>query len=138
MEIKDYVFQVNWEDRNKKSYVVAMLAQLDKEFYLVLKDKKDIETACKQGYIGIPGFSQSIYKSNELFDFFKCRVAKTTQANPCVELIETKGKSMVDSFFVEPIPDRLVPKYKEIIIETYKLQQRKKELEENKSPETVI
>ena len=136
MENKDYVFQVNWEDRHKDAYVVGILAQIDKEFYLIFKDKEDIETAYKQGYIGIPGFNQEeIYKSHELFDFFKSRVLQSAQSNPCEELAKTKGVSMVDSFSVEPIPERMIPKYREIIIQTYELLKRKEELKKKESLE---
>lgn len=134
MNSRDYVFQVNWEDRRKNSYVVGILAQIEEQFYLIFKDKKDIETAYKQGYIGIPGFNtEELYRSSELFDFFKNRILQTAQANPCEELAKTRGISMVDSFFVDPIPERIVPKYKEIILEAYEIQKRKTDMEKDET-----
>jgi len=136
MNSKDYVFQINWEDRLKNSYVIGILAQIEKEFYLVFKDKKDIETAYKQGYIGIPGFNvEEVYKSQELFDFFKNRILQTAQANPCEELAKTRGVSMVDSFFVDPVPERIVPKYRQIILDAYEIQKRKIQIKDEKQLE---
>jgi len=128
---RDYIFNLNWEDRYKNSYRVGMLAQIDGAFYFVLKDEEKNETAAhKNGYIGIPGFKvEEMYRSQELFDFFKSRVLGH---NPCEELAKTRGVSMVDSFSVEEIPERMMPKYRKIILEAYELQEKKKkEQEEN-------
>jgi len=124
---KDYVFHINWEDRHKQSYKVGILAQLDEQFYLVIKDKEKAETAYSRGFIGIPGFRQEeVYRSHELFDFFKNRILQKNDQNPCEELAATKAKSMVDSYWVEKIPDKVTKKYRKIILEAYDLQEKKK------------
>ena len=133
---KDYVFHINWEDRHKQSYKVGILAQLDEMFYLVIKDKEKAETAYSKGFIGIPGFRQEeIYRSHELFDFFKNRILQKNDQNPCEELAVTKAKSMVDSYWAEKVPDKVTKKYRKIILEAYDLQEKKKMAEEVKNSE---
>ena len=133
MENKDYVFHINWEDRHKLSYRVGFLAQLDEYFYIVIKDQENAQMAYKNGFIGIPGFkTEEVYRSQELFDFFKSRVLHQNGQNPCEELASTRAKSMIDSFSVEKVQDKVVPKYKRIILEAYKLQQKKLQLQEAK------
>ena len=128
---KDYVFRVNWEDRHKNIYVIGILAKIEDSFYLVFKDEKHIETAYKQGYIGIPGFNvEEIYKSQELFDFFKSRILQTNKSNPCEELARSRGISMIDSFSVDQLSERMIPKYREIILEAYDIQAKKVALQQ--------
>lgn len=130
---KDYVFHINWEDRYKRLYRVGILAQLDEYFYLILKDEKKNQTAYNNGFIGIPGFKlEEVYRSKELFDFFKSRILEKTGVNSCEELALTGAKSMVDSYSVEKISDRIAKKYKKIVLDTYELQDKKKQLEEGK------
>lgn len=131
MTNKDYVFHINWEDRHKISYRVGFLAKLDEYFYIIIKDQENAHMAYKNGFIGIPGFrAEEAYRSQELFDFFKSRVLNNNGQNPCEELASTGGKSMIDSFSVEKVPDKVVTKYKGMILKIYELQQRKMELQE--------
>lgn len=131
---KDYVFHINWDDRYKNSYRVGLLAELDECFYLIIKDGKKAETAYKNGFVGIPGFrSEEVYRSHELFDFFKSRISEgARKKNPSEELAKSKGISMIDSFSVEEAPERMTKKYKEIILKTYELQERKTQLQEER------
>lgn len=132
MENKDYVFHINWEDRHKQSYRVGILAQLDEYYYIILKNEENAKAAYKNGFIGIPGFKlEEIYRSQELFDFFKSRILQKNAQRPCEELALTRAKSMVDSYSVEPVSDKAVSKYKEIILKTYELQEKKRQLEES-------
>lgn len=128
---KDYVFHINWNDRYRNSYRIGFLAELDEYFYLIIKDEKKAETAYKKGFLGIPGFkSEEVYKSRELFDFFKSRISEgARKKNPSEELAKNKGVSMIDSFSVEQVPERIAKKYKEIILRTSELQERKAQLE---------
>jgi len=130
---KDYVFHVKWEDRHKQLHRVGFLAQLDEYFYLIIKDEETAETAYKNGFIGIPGFKQEeVYRSKELFDFFKSRILQKTGSNLCEELASTGAKSMIDSYSVEKVSDKIAQKYRGIIIDTYELQEKKKILQEER------
>lgn len=136
---KDYVFHVNWEDRHKQTYRVGFLAQLDEYFYLIIKDQENAQIAYNNGFIGIPGFKvEEVYRSQELFDFFKSRILQKVGKNPCEELAETRAKSMIDSYSVEKIPDGVARKYKAIILDAYELQEKKKKIQEENSIEEPI
>lgn len=135
---KDYVFHINWEDRHKLSYRVGILAQLDEYFYVIIKDQENAQMAYKNGFIGIPGFKvEEVYRSQELFDFFKSRVLHKNAQNPCEELVSTGAKSMIDSFSVEKIPDKVIPKYKGIILRAYELQQKKEQLQKSNTEKDI-
>lgn len=126
---RDYVFHVIWEDKNKHPYRVGVLAQLDDFFYFILKDESRSKLAYKNGFAGIPGFkTEEIYRSQELFDFFKSRVLESSKMEPCEQLLRTRGVSMIDSFSVDGVQETIIPKFKEIILEAYELQTRKNEL----------
>jgi len=133
---KDYVFHINWEDRHKQLYRVGFLAQLDEYFYLIIKDQENAKTAYNNGFISIPGFKvEEVYRSQELFDFFKSRILQKKGSNPCEELAETKAKSMIDSYSVEKIPDGVARKYKTILLDAYELQEKKKKIQEENAIE---
>ena len=74
----DKYFFINWEDSEKNSYRVGILAEIDNVFYLKTYDKKDNNErdAYSHGYAGLPGFIPGqLYKSqNKLFDFFLNRI----------------------------------------------------------------
>ena len=130
MSNKDYIFYINWEDRDKNSFRVGYLAQIQNEFYFVIrgKDKSGNESneksAYDRGFIGIPGFRPGeIYKSNELFDFFKNRILDKNSKDPCSELAQTKGISMIDSFYLEEIAERLFDKQKQVLLDAYEKQE---------------
>lgn len=128
---KDYIFHINWEDRYKHSYRVGILAEIDEVFYLAIKSEKDAVLAYKSGFIGIPGFkTEEVYRSSELFDFFKNRILETSKANASEELARSKAVSMTDSFSVEEISKNVSKKYKRIILEAYELQERKADMQE--------
>ena len=135
---KDYVFHVNWEDRHKQSYRIGILAQLDEAFYLVIKDERNAKLAYDNGFAGIPGFkAEEVYMSGtKLFDFFERRILEKEATKQCEELARTCGVSMVDSFSVEIISDKLSEKYKRIILEAYELQQRENENKQRDSKQT--
>lgn len=134
---KDYVFHINWEDRYKQLYRVGFLAQLNDYFYLVIKDQEKAQAAYNNGFIGIPGFKvEEIYRSQELFDFFKTRILQKNSSNPCEELAQTGAKSMTDSYSLENISDGLAKKYKSILLDTYELQEKRRKVKEEKSIES--
>lgn len=134
MPNKDYVFHINWEDRYKQLYRVGFLAQLDESYYIVIKNKSDAKGAYDSGFIGVPGFKvEEIYKSDELFDFFKSRILQKSNSNPCEELAETGAKSMVDSYSLKKVSDKLSIRYKTIILDAYELQEKKKKIEVEKN-----
>lgn len=142
---KDYMFYLNWEDNEKNIFKVGYLAQIEKEYYLVIRsDERNSENSSEKsvydrGFIGIPGFiSGRIYKSPELFDFFKNRILHKDSKDPCSELTATEGKSMIDSFSLEPISDILMEKQKENLLQAYKKQQELKELKDKKQEDTEI
>ena len=88
-----------------------------------MNNSTNTSLAAKRGYIGIPGFQfDKIYKSSELFDFFKYRILDKKSNNPCEELLQNSGKSMVDSFSLEEMPNLLKPKCKEVMLELDKVQ----------------
>ena len=128
---KDYVFHVNWEDRHKQLYKVGILAQLDEYFYLIIKDEQKASEAYRNGFIGIPGFkNEEVYRSRELFDFFKNRILGKNSTNPSEELALTGAKSMIDSYSVERVPEKVTKKYRQIILEAYQLQEKTRVQEE--------
>lgn len=133
---KDYIFYINWEDRHKQLYRVGFLAQLDQYFYLVMKDKENVKVAYDNGFIGIPGFKpEEVYRSQELFDFFKSRILQKSDLNPCEELAKTGAKSMIDSYSVEKVTDIAATRYKTILIDAYELQEKKKKVKEENEDE---
>ena len=122
---KDYIFSINWEDRFKNVHKIGVLAQLDEEFYLIVKDNKKANKAHENGFNGLPGFkAEKVYKSSELFDFFKNRVLRTTDINYCEELSKTGAKSMIDSFSVEEMPEKVIKEKKSKILKAYDLQEK--------------
>ena len=130
---KDYIFHVNWEDRLKTIHEIGVLAKIDKYFYFIVKDEKNASKAYTNGFNGVPGFKPNrVYKSEELFDFFKFRVFKTANVNYCEELRKTKGKSMTDSFLVDEIPEEEIQKNKIKILEAYELQEKIKNIIDEK------
>lgn len=121
---KDYVFKINWEDRHKAIHDIGILAQVDEEFYLVVKSEDNAKKAYEMGFRGIPGFkTNEVYNSKELFDFFQNRVLKAPDVNFCEELEKTGGRSMIDSFSVKKMTPKASEKYKKIILETHGLQE---------------
>lgn len=135
---KDYIFHINWEDRHKKLHRIGILAQIDEFFYLVFKDEESADSAYRSGFIGIPGFKQEeVYRSKELFDFFKSRILDKKSPNPCEELAQNRGISMIDSFSVDEVQEETVRKYREIILEAYELQERKNMLEKERNIEEI-
>ena len=126
---RDYIFNINWQDIRKNSYKVGLLAQIDKIFYFIMSSPKNAEFAYKNGFAGIPGFHpDTIYKSQELFDFFKSRISNDKNESPCEELAKTKGRSMTDSFSVEEVSERFSQKYREIILHAYEVQAKTEQL----------
>lgn len=131
---KDYVFEINWEDRHKYLHDIGVLAQLNNEFYLAVKDEENAKGAYEMGFRGIPGFkTNEVYKSNELFDFFKNRVIESSDENFCKQLEKTGGISMVDSFSVKKISPKSTEKYKKLIIDAYGLQEAFKKVKRNQN-----
>lgn len=136
---KDYVFKINWEDRHKSLHDIGILAQLNKEFYLIVKTEKNAKRAYEMGFRGIPGFkTEEVYKSDELFDFFKNRVMKSPDVDFCEQLEKTGGTSMIDSFSVEKMPEKRAERYKTGILETYKTQVAFNKIRKKGQPQTVI
>lgn len=132
---KDYVFKINWEDRHKDLHNIGVLAQLNKEFYLVVRAEEDAKKAYEMGFRGIPGFkTDEVYKSDELFDFFQNRVMKSSDVEFCEQLEKTGGISMIDSFSVKKMQAKSAEKCKKTIVETYALQEAFKELKRKKKP----
>jgi len=128
---KDYVFSINWEDRFKNVHKIGVLAQIEEAFYIIIREKEKAKEAFKNGYNGLPGFrTEKIYKSNEMFDFFKDRVLRKANIDYCEELSKTGGKSMIDSFFVERLSEEETEDKKMKILKAYELQEKLK-MEEN-------
>lgn len=132
---KDYIFNINWEDRHKNIHKIGVLAQLDNQYYLIVENKGKInEGKIKEenNELGaLPGFRpRKVYKSLEMFEFFKKRVLRTPDIDYCEELIKTGGKSMTDSFSVEKVSEEEHKEQKAKILETYSLQEKvnKKEI----------
>ena len=134
MMTRDYVFHINWTDRHMQPHKIGILAQIDEDFYLIIKEQEDASLAYKNGFIGIPGFNEEeVYKSGELFDFFRNRILESKR-----KLSKTGGTSMTDSFSVEEISEKLSQKYKRIILEAYDLQLRKEKMQEQNEEGTVV
>ena len=136
---KEYIFYLNWEDNIKNTRKVGYLAHIEESFYLLVSGRENAKTAYENGFIGIPGFkSDEIYKSLELFDFFKNRIMHKDSNDPCKELLETEGKSMIDSFSVEEVPEILADRQKQALLEAYKKQEELKELRSKKVEDKEI
>ena len=135
---KDYIFYLNWEDNIKNVRKVGYLAYIEKEFYLLVSNEENAQTAYANGFIGIPGFkSGQIYKSSELFSFFKNRILNKDLENPCEELLKNEGKSMIDSFSLEEVPEILEQRKKDALIQAYNIQQEKKNIQAKKKQEEI-
>lgn len=125
---KDYMLNVNWKDGRRNNHKIGILAQIDEDFYLLIKGKD--KEANDNGFVGIPGFkSDKIYKSKEMFDFFKKRVLRTPDINYCEELIKTEAISMIDSFSISEMPEEEANEKKLELLEAYKLQEQLKKVE---------
>lgn len=134
---KDYIFYLNWEDNMKNLRKVGYFAHIEENFYLLISSEKNAETAYANGFIGLPGFkTDEIYKSSELFDFFKNRISDKDSEDPCKELSKNEGKSMVDSFSLEEVPEILSDKQKQALLEAYERQEKLKELKSKNKEET--
>lgn len=130
----DYIFYLNWEDRMKNIRKVGYLANIDQEFYLLVSGEENATTAYANGFIGIPGFrSGEVYKSLELFSFFKNRILNKDSDDPCKELLKNEGKSMIDSFSIEKVPEMLAEKQKEALLKAYEIQEEKKKIQRKKA-----
>ena len=138
---EDYFFYIIWKDDENNKYRIGVLAEIEKMFYLrmhrkgqsVSVDSENKETAYDNGCIGITAFERNkIYRSHELFDFFKKRLLDKDSANPCEELREKGAVSMVDSFSVEEMEEERRGKCKEIILEMFELQEKNKQEENDK------
>ena len=102
----------------------------------MISGEENAQTAYANGFIGIPGFrSGEIYKSSELFLFFKNRILNKKIENPCEELLKNEGKSMIDSFSIEEVPEILAQKQKETLLEAYRIQEEKKKVQKSKRVE---
>ena len=135
---RDYIFYLNWEDTIKNIRKVGYLANIENEFYLLISGEKNAQTAYANGFIGIPGFrSGEIYKSSELFLFFKNRILNKEIENPCEELLKNEGKSMIDSFSIEEVPEILAERQIETLLEAYKIQEEKKKIQTKKNEKVV-
>ena len=120
---KDYFFFINWEDTAKKSFKIGILAQIDDVYYLKLNNRDIMAQAIEEGCIGIPGFQYDrVYRSEELFDFFKRRILRKDAKNVCEELKSTSGRTMVDSFYLNEVPEISRENCKKIILDMYKNQ----------------
>ena len=125
MNCKDYFFYINWEDTEKNRHRIGMLAQIENVYYLKMNSRENASSAYSSGCIGIPGFQNDrVYKSEELFDFFKRRILNKDAENLCEELKIDLGKSMTDSFVLEEIPEKLGERFKNIILEMFKNQEK--------------
>ena len=137
---KDYIFYINWEDKMKNMRKVGYFAHLNKYFYLLISGEGNSKTAYENGFVGIPGFKvDNIYRSPQLFEFFKNRILNKNSENPCQELLENEGKSMIDSISLEIVPESLANKHIESLLDAYRIQEEKKKIQEvRKSGETAI
>ena len=121
---RDNFFYINWEDSHQRPHRIGLIAQIDNVYYLKMNNKENATSAYNHGCIGIPGFQNDrVYRSEELFDFFKRRILKKESQNVFEELRETQGRSMVDSFFVEEVPERLRGKCKQLVLDLYRNQE---------------
>ncbi len=126
------IFNIYWEDRENVPYKVGFLAQDGEDFYTVFNTQNRIKDADKIGYKGIPGFIPGeVYKSNRLFDFWIARLMNKNSTTPLIELKETQGRSMVDSFFVsDDIPDEMKEALITALEQAFETQQKLNEMRE--------
>lgn len=126
---KEYIFYLNWEDNIKNIRKVGYFAHIDESFYLLISGKKNAGTAYENGFIGLPGFkTDEVYKSSELFDFFKNRILDKDSKDPCQELLKNQGKSMVDSFSLEKVPEIIADRQIHALLQAYEKQEKLKEI----------
>lgn len=144
MSSKDFVFYLNWEDREKNAFKVGFIAQIEKEFYLLIKsdekDREDERSAYDRGFIGIPGFRPGeIYKSSRLFDFFRNRILDKDSQDLRSELSKNNGsRSSIDSFYLELVSEISEDKQKERLLEAYKTQEELKRIRSKSKSEIGI
>ena len=133
---KEYICYLNWEDNMKNVRKVGYFAYIQENFYLLVSGRENAKTAYENGFIGIPGIrSDEIYKSPELFNFFRNRILNKDSKDLCRELLENEGKSRIDSFSLEEVPDILADRQRQALLEAYEVQEGLKQLKGKKSEE---
>lgn len=121
---EDHVFYIKWEDSEKKDYKIGLLAFIDNNFYLKMNTQENSAEAYNKGCIGLPGFNNDrVYKSDRLFDFFMRRILGKDSKNPFEEFKRTQCRSMIDSYFVEEVPEGLKETSKKLILDMFQNQQ---------------
>ena len=131
---EEYIFYIKYEDRT-----VGYLAYLEENFYLLVSRMEDAQTAYDNGFVGIPGFrSGEIYKTPELFNFFKHRIEDKNSKNIYEELIKYDGTSRIDNFSLEEVAEFLRDKRKDTLLEAYKKQEELRMLESKKENEKTV
>ena len=134
---KDYIFYLMWEDELKEKRAVGYLAQIDKNFYLLISGRENAEKAYEKGFIGMPGFkTDEIYRSDELFAFFKNRILDKDSEDPCKELSESEGRSNIDSFLLENISGIMKDSKIKTLLEAYRIQEEKKKVQAKNKEES--
>lgn len=138
MTNNDYYFFVNWEDAQKNTYRVGVLARIDNVYFLktIAQNPDNSRDAYSHGYTGMPAFRPGeIYKSvNGLFDFFVNRVYRTgpvSQFDYMEALKKTKGITFTDSFSLEEIPESRIEECKKLLLQLEEI----KEDDMEKGPE---
>ena len=136
MESKeDYIFYLKWEDRK-----VGYFARIEENFYLLISKMDNAKSAYESGFIGLPGFVPGqIYKTPELFEFFKNRIEDEKSGDVYSELIKYNGTSHIDSFSLEEVSELLEEKQKEALKVAYKHQEKLKRIKmQKKEDEKVV
>lgn len=136
---REYICYLNWEDNMKNIRKVGYFAYIQQNFYLLVSGRETAKTAYENGFIGIPAIRpDEIYRSPELFNFFRNRILNKDSKDLCGELLENEGKSRIDSFSLEEVPEILADRQKQTLLEAYKKQEELKQLKSKKSEDIEI
>lgn len=122
---EEYIFHIKYRD-----ITIGCLAYAEKNFYLSLTGRNSENS--KQGRVCfIPAFKlDEIYKSPELFDFFKNRIDNKNSDGIYKALTKYAGTAGRDGFSLEEFPERLVENKIQTLLEAYKIQEEKKKVQE--------
>lgn len=124
---KKYIFHIKYRDIK-----IGCLAYVEGNFYLALD--KDSEEA---GVCFIPAFElDEIYKSTELFNFFKNRIDTKNSVDTYEALTQYAGTVGRDNYSLEELPDRLVENKIQTLLEAYEIQEKKRKIQSENREET--
>lgn len=122
---EEYIFHIKYRD-----ITIGCLAYAEKNFYLSLTGR-NTENSKQERVCFIPAFElEEVYKSPKLFKFFEDRIDTKNSKDTYEALTEYAGTVGRDNYSLEEIPERLVEKKIQTLLELYEIQEEKRKVQE--------